>query len=125
MQYLRLWWWNKMKGWNKIDLHQHTLNELTYDGKCPKTSYTHKAFEELLLKEDVKLKAVTNHNTLNLSDHIKHVLICEKNGIQYLPGVEIDYLFEKKDVHGITIINPQCDVIPFSIKLTEYVNNKG
>lgn len=125
MQYLRLWGWNKMKGWNKIDLHQHTLNELTYDGKCPKTSYTHKAFEELLLKEDVKLKAVTNHNTLNLSDHIKHALICEKNGIQYLPGVEIDYLFEKKDVHGITIINPQCDVIPFSIKLTEYVNNKG
>ena len=125
MQCLRLWGWNKMKGWNKIDLHQHTLNELTYDGKCPKTSYTHKAFEELLLKEDVKLKAVTNHNTLNLSDHIKHALICEKNGIQYLPGVEIDYLFEKKDVHGITIINPQCDVIPFSIKLTEYVNNKG
>ena len=59
-----------MKGWNKIDLHQHTLNKLTYDGKCPKSSYTHKAFEELLLKEDVKLKAVTNHKTLNLSDHI-------------------------------------------------------
>lgn len=113
-----------MDCWNKIDLHQHTLHELTYDGKCPPTNYTHKGFEELILKQGVKLKAVTNHNTLNISDHVKHALICQKNNIQYLPGVEIDYLFNNKDVHAITIINPQCDIIPFADKLEKFINNK-
>lgn len=113
-----------MEYWNKIDLHQHTLHELTYDGKCPYTNYSHKEFEELIIKQGVKLKAVTNHNTLNISDHVKHALICRKNNVQYLPGVEIDYLFDKRDVHAITIINPQCDIIPFSSNLDNYINNK-
>ena len=113
-----------MKGWNKIDLHQHTLNEVTYDGKSYKSSYSHKDFEELLKLEGVKLKAVTNHNTLHLSDHIKHALICNKNNINYLPGVEIDYKFNGKDVHAITILNPQNDVIPFSNILNEIISSK-
>ena len=50
-------------------------------------------------------------------DHIKHALICKKNDITYLPGVEIDYLFNGNDVHGITILNPNMDLVPFSLKL--------
>lgn len=113
-----------MDGWNKIDLHQHTLHEITYDGKRPSTNYTHEKFEDLIIQQEVKLKAVTNHNVLNISDHVKHALICQKNNVQYLPGVEIDYSFEGKDVHAITIINPQCDVIRFADNLNKYINNK-
>ena len=110
-----------MKGWHKIDLHQHTLNEITYDGKKPKSLYTHEKFEKVLKDEGVELKAVTNHNTLNVVDHIKHALICKKNNINYLPGVEIDYLFDEKDIHAITILNPQNDIVSYSIKLNEII----
>ena len=113
-----------MENWYKIDLHQHTLNEITHDGKVPQSLYTHAKFEQVLLEEKVNLKAVTNHNTLNLIDHIKHALICKKNDITYLPGVEIDYLFNGHDVHGITILNPNMDLVPFSLKLREIINQK-
>ena len=113
-----------MKGWHKIDLHQHTLREITYDGKEPQSLYTHEKFENILIEEGVELKAVTNHNTLNIIDHIKHALICKKNNVNYLPGVEIDYLFDSKDIHAITILNPQNDIISYSIKLNEIITNK-
>lgn len=115
----------KMKGWHKIDLHQHTLHEITYDGKEPKSLYTHEKFENVLIEEGVELKAVTNHNTLNIVDHIKHALICKKNNVNYLPGVEIDYLFDTKDVHAITILNPQNDIVCFSYRLNEIITNKS
>lgn len=114
-----------MKGWHKIDLHQHTLHEITYDGKEPKSLYTHEKFENVLIEEAVELKAVTNHNTLNIIDHIKHALICKKNNVNYLPGVEIDYLFNTKDIHAITILNPQNDIVSYSIKLKEIITNKS
>ena len=114
-----------MKGWHKIDLHQHTLNEITYDGKSSPSLYTHKKFEDILIEEGVELKAVTNHNTLNIVDHVKHALICKKNNVNYLPGVEIDYCFETKDVHAITILNPQNDVIMFSSKLRKCILSKS
>lgn len=113
-----------MKGWHKIDLHQHTLHEITYDGKEPQSLYTHEKFENILIEEVVELKAVTNHNTLNIIDHIKHALICKKNNVNYLPGVEIDYLFDAKDIHAITILNPQNDIVSYSIKLNEIITNK-
>ena len=114
-----------MNNWYKIDLHQHTLNEITHDGKKQQSQYTHEDFEQLLLEQKVNLKAVTNHNTLNLVDHIKHALICKKNNIAYLPGVEIDYMFNGHDVHGISILNPNMDLIPFSLKLSEIINKKS
>jgi len=114
-----------VKGWHKIDLHQHTLNEITYDGKKPQSLYTHEKFEKVLKDEGVELKAVTNHNTLNVVDHIKHALICKKNNINYLPGVEIDYLFDEKDIHAITILNPQNDIVSYSIKLNEIIEGKS
>lgn len=113
-----------MKGWHKIDLHQHTLHEITFDGKEPQSLYTHEKFENILKEEGVELKAVTNHNTLNIVDHIKHALICKKNNVNYLPGVEIDYLFDAKDIHAITILNPQNDIVSYSKKLKEIITNK-
>lgn len=114
-----------MKGWHKIDLHQHTLHEITFDGKKPQSLYTHEKFENILKEEGVELKAVTNHNTLNIVDHIKHALICKKNNVNYLPGVEIDYLFDTKDIHAITILNPQNDIVSYSKKLNEIITNKS
>ena len=65
-----------MDNWYKIDLHQHTLNEITHDGKKQQSQYTHEDFEQLLLEQKVNLKAVTNHNTLNFDPVGK--LICER-----------------------------------------------
>lgn len=113
-----------MDNWHKIDLHQHTINEVTNDGKQPQSLYTHKKFEDLLKEEKVSLKAVTNHNTLNLCDHIKHALICKKNNVAYLPGVEIDYVFNGNSMHAISILNPQMDIIPYSKKLFDIVREK-
>lgn len=116
---------DKMEGWNRIDLHQHTNNEITCNGKNIKSDYTHEKFRELLLTEKVNLKAVTNHNTLNLCDHVKYALICRKLGIGYLPGVEIDYEFCDKKFQAITILNPSYNLVPFSEKLGNIVKNKG
>ena len=106
-----------MKEWNRIDLHQHTLNEITVDRTRPNSDYTHEKFEELIIAQKVDLKAVTNHNTLNINDHIKHALICNKNNVEYIPGVEIDYNFEGDSFHAISLLNPKMDIIPFSRRL--------
>lgn len=39
----------------------------------------------------------------------------------YLPNVEIDYLFKEKDSHTITILNSQNDVAKFSHELKEKI----
>lgn len=115
--------------WIKFDLHQHTINEKPYDRKKKNNLYTHKLFYELLQKQGVNLKAVTNHNTLNITDHIKHALICKKLNISYLPGVEIDYNFSKdlspeSRFHAITILNPSNDVIKFAKTLNDLFDKK-
>lgn len=117
---------NDFYGWNKIDLHSHTINEITRDRKTPKSNYTHKLFYEYVKHQGVSVKAVTNHNTLNLEDHVKHALICSLLNVNYVPGVEIDYLLEEgsKPFHAISILSPRTDVITFSKALSDIVQEK-
>lgn len=108
--------------WIKFDLHQHTRSELPTDRRQSASKYTHRKFYDLLKEQEVKLKAVTNHNVIDIIEHIKYYLICDKLGISFLPGVEIDYTFSGKPLHAISIINPKYDLIKFSSKLREIIS---
>ena len=64
-----------MEGWNRIDLHQHTNHDIDCKGKKVKDNYTHTDYYEWLKVQDVKLKAVTCHNNIDLASHVKHAII--------------------------------------------------
>lgn len=110
--------------WIRFDLHQHTKDEIPADWSTYSSTYTHRKFKDLLLQQKVQLKSVTNHNILNIVDHIKYALICNSLDIAYLPGVEIDYVFGDKRLHAISILNPHFDIILYSDKLKNIVKQK-
>ena len=114
-----------MTYWNRIDLHQHTNHDIDCKGKYVDNNYTHLDYYKWLKEEQVKLKAVTCHNNIDLVSHIKHAIISDLLGINHLVGVEVDYKFEKLEFHAITILSPNVDVILFANKLNEIRNSKG
>ena len=114
-----------MKYWNRIDLHQHTNHDIDCTGRSANNNYTHLDYYKWLEEEKVKLKAVTCHNNIDISSHIKHAIISDLLGINHLVGVEIDYKFEKIEFHAITILSPNVDVIKFAKKLEEIRVIKG
>lgn len=108
-----------MGDWNVIDLHQHTNHDIDCNGKTVENTYTHRDYYEFLKIQNAKLKAVTCHNNINLSEHIKQAIISDLLGINHLVGVEIDYKFQEIEFHAISILSPNVDVIDFSNKLKE------
>jgi len=114
----------KYPGWYRVDLHSHTTNEILVDRKERKNKYSHEAFYKYILEQNVDLKVVTNHNTLNLCDHIKQALICDKANIKYLCGVELDLCFYSKRFHGVVILSPEIDIVKYSRDLEAIVSNK-
>lgn len=114
-----------MNYWNRIDLHQHTLNEVCFDKSKPDSQYTHQKFYDLIKYQDVKIKAVTNHNTLNLGDHIKHYLICDMLDVEYLLGIEIDYVYdENQRFQAISIFSNKNDMIELSKRISGLISEK-
>ena len=114
-----------MEYWNRIDLHQHTNHDIDCTGKSADNNYTHLDYYKWLEEENVKLKAVTCHNNIDISSHIKHAIISDLLGINHLVGVEIDYKFDKLEFHAITILSPNVDVIKFAKKLEDIRISKG
>ena len=113
-----------MENWVRVDLHSHTLNGIGHDKKNEPSLYTHAKFLEVVQSQDVQIKAVTNHNTLVLSDHIKHALICSLIGVTYIPGVEIDCNFTGKRFHGVLLFNPKDDIIKISNQINQTTKKK-
>lgn len=114
-----------MNYWNRIDLHQHTNHDIDCTGKVVDNNYTHLGYYKWLEEEKVKLKAVTCHNNIDISSHIKHAIISDLLGINHLVGVEIDYKFDKLEFHAITILSPNVDIVKFAKKLNEIRMAKG
>ena len=114
-----------MKYWSRIDLHQHTNHDIDCKGRKVKDNYTHKDYFEWLKEQNVNLKAVTCHNNINLSEHVKQAIISDLLGINHLVGVEIDYKFENLEFHAITILSPNVNIIDFSNKLSNMRKPKG
>lgn len=114
-----------MSQWNRIDLHQHTDHDIDCKGKYLNNNYTHIGYYKWLQEEQVKLKAVTCHNNINIASHVKHAIISDLLGVNHLVGVEIDYKFDKNEFHAISILSPNVDVIKFANTLNEIRNKKN
>lgn len=107
-----------MEYWSRIDLHQHTNHDIDCKGRKVKANYTHKDYYNWLKEQNVDLKAVTCHNNIDISEHIKQAIISDILNINHLVGVEIDYKFDSLEFHAISILSPNVDIIKFSDKLT-------
>ena len=116
----------KRKYWKQIDLHSHTLKGIDCAGKSDSGEYSHKRFLENIEKFGTQLQAVTNHNTLYLEDHIKHAIICNLIGVEYIPGVEIDVKLKngKKPFHCVFLLGPNNDICAFSRRLNSKTKQK-
>ncbi|NLP43439.1 MAG: PHP domain-containing protein [Peptococcaceae bacterium] len=73
----------------KVDLHLHTKES---DGCLSVEEIIQKA-----LQKNIKILSITDHQTTSGSD--KAVSLANKNGIQVIPGVEIDTVYEKEEIH--------------------------
>lgn len=113
------------KYWSKLDLHQHTNHDIDCDGRLLDHQYTHKDYYEWLKEQKVDLKAVTNHNNIDIAEHIKHAIISDMLKIKHLVGVEIDYCFDSLKFQAITILSPNVDIIKFANELNKIRNLKG
>lgn len=87
----------------KIDLHCHTRRIKTGDGVGREV--TPDLFREKVLEADVKLIAITNHNTF---DYEQYCVLKEKvaGDCQIWPGVEIDIQDLASKWHLIVVVNP-------------------
>ena len=88
----------------KIDLHCHTRRIKTGDGDGREV--TPDLFREKVLEADVKIIAITNHNTF---DYEQYCALKEKIADDCLlwPGVEIDIKDMASKWHLIVVVNPE------------------
>jgi predicted ATP-dependent endonuclease of OLD family len=89
--------------WSKWDLHLHTPSSFDYDDK----SVTDEAIVERLVKEDVRLVAVTDHHTMDVS-RIRHLRALAAGRITILPGMELRTDHGDKPIHYICIFPEDC-----------------
>lgn len=111
--------------WNRIDLHQHTNHDIDCNGTLVQSNYSHLDYFKWLEQQNVKIKAVTCHNNIDLAEQIKQAIVSDFLGINHLVGVEIDYCFDELEFHAITILSPNVDIIKFANKLNEIRTSKG
>lgn len=71
----------------KVDLHCHTLKVKSGDAVTRNVSVD--VFAQKIMDADVKIVAITNHNTFDLAQYIKF-RDAVKQYCQVWPGVELD-----------------------------------
>ncbi len=104
----------------KIDLHCHTLK--VKQGDPPTRNVTKEKFYEKVIKADVKLIAITNHNKFDFSQYTELKQTVE-DCCEIWPGVELDIRgSNNKKGHLIIIANPK-NVSEFNKKLQQLVGN--
>jgi hypothetical protein len=115
---------SKFPFWYLVDLHSHTVNGIDFKkNHCVDKDYSPTAFFNYVQTQGVSLKAVTNHNTFLLVDHIKQALICALLGVTYIPGIELDCLFASSQrFQMIILFDPSQDLIPLATKVAEHVD---
>ena len=80
-----------IQNWNAIDLHMHTCEGVTGDGKRDVVSnFTYKNYISSLADCNIKMAAITNHNTIDMTNYLLCRYLAKKIDINILFGVEID-----------------------------------
>lgn len=89
----------------KVDLHCHTLK--VKSGDAVTRNVTVEVFAQKIMDADVKIVAITNHNTFDLAQYIQ-LRDAVREYCQVWPGVELD-IFDDSKVHWhlIIVANPQ------------------
>lgn len=85
--------------WRKWDLHFHTPSSYDYQDK----SVTDQEIVDTLIQNDVKVVAITDHHTMDVT-RIRHLQELGAGNITFLPGIELrSELGGKESVHFIGI----------------------
>ena len=92
----------------KIDIHVHTKKIKSGDSESRKIDP--KTFCETILKTDVKICAITNHNHFDLTQ-FNSIVTQSKKHFQTWPGVELDVVEDGRKGHLIKKKGPK----PFSL----------
>ncbi len=88
----------------KIDIHIHTKKVKSGDSESREIEPID--FCETILKTDVKICAITNHNHFDKNQYDSIVDLSESS-FQTWPGVELDVIENNKRGHLIVIVNPK------------------
>lgn len=105
----------------KIDIHVHTRKIKSGDSELREIDP--KAFCETILKTDVKICAITNHNHFD-KDQYDKIVDQSESSFQTWPGVELDVTENSKRGHLIVIVNPK-NVVKFAELLNELTAGKS
>jgi|GEM_PF-6761080 len=112
-----------MSNWNTIDLHMHTRQGVTRDGGTDDVNFSYQKFVEVMVKYDIKLMAVTNHNIVNLINYILMRYLANIIDNKILLGVELDSVMETDEtpLHMVVILN---DYFRSNFEFAKYINNE-
>ena len=88
----------------KIDLHCHTRK--IKRGDSEKREITPERFNQIVLENDVKIVAITNHNYFD-KEQFDQIINLSNNNYLVWPGIEIDILDKSNRGHVIIIANPK------------------
>lgn len=116
-----------MKEWNAIDLHMHTLTGVTGDAKKDEVkNFSYANFLNAIIKNDLKLISITNHNIINMKNYIMCRFLTKIIKTNLLLGVEIDTEnSENKNYHIVFIFDENLyNSVKVSDKINELTNNK-
>ncbi len=89
--------------WIRIDLHLHTKTDskFKYNGDDFAKDYIN-----ALKKANIKIAGITNHNKFDLDEFLELKEEGGKEGIWFLPGIELEISEGKRGIHILIIFDP-------------------
>lgn len=102
----------------KIDFHCHT--KAVKKGEKETRNIEAKEFKEIIINANVKMVAITNHNTFDREqyDQFKEEI---NNAFILLPGIEFDVIGVNSEKGHVVIVYDDADVDNFTQKISELV----
>lgn len=86
----------------KIDLHIHTIGDA-------QRNISNDNLLDKLNKENVKLASITDHN---IFDEEKFIALSKNiSGIKFIPGIEVDVIFQNKEIKHFTVLSEKTSFI--------------
>ena len=99
--------------WARADFHLHTIKERGASRKDYRAEFAGKedefpgAFVDKLEEREIRIAAITNHNTFDLDEYQRIARKARRKGILVLPGVELGMRGGNSTIHSLVIFNPE------------------